>query len=107
MRYNIKKCEDGWELWKKATDLSITHDETSTSGIAIPERFICHMTSDEILEIFNETVPRVIEEPFMIGDPDCNHAWRPWKFNPEFIQCARCPAMRKVKRLVPREYKHG
>ena len=103
MRYSVNKCLDGWELWQKAT-----FDGNSTvSGCGFPKRFLCYLTSDEILEIFNETVPRVVEEPYMVGDVNCNHAWRPWKFNSDFIICARCPAMKKVKKLVPREYKNG
>jgi len=103
MRYNIKECNNGWELWENATGCCAT----SVSGSGFPEKFVCHLTADEILEIFNKTVPRVVEEPYMEGNVDCKHAWRPWKFNSDFIQCANCPAMRKVKRLVPREYKHG
>lgn len=63
------------------------------------------LTEDEVLEVFNQTVPRTIEEPFMEGDPKCKHAWRKWGFNDAFIQCNKCPAMRKVKRLLPKEYK--
>ena len=107
MRYNIRKCDGGWELWEKATDISIHYGETAVSGVGLPGRFLCHLTADEILEIFNETVPRVVEEPYMKGDVDCKHTWRPWKFNSDFIICSRCPAMKRVKRLVPREYKHG
>jgi hypothetical protein len=102
MRYNIKKCVDGWELWENATG---NYFASAVSGTGSPERFMCHMTADEVLEIFNETVPRIIEEPYMVGNVNCKHAWRPWKFNPEFIQCVNCPAMRRVKRLVPKEYK--
>jgi len=105
MRYNIKECEDGWELWTRPTDLAIADYTTAVSGISLPERFVCHLTADEILEIFNETVPRVVEEPYMIGNVDCVHGWRPWKFNSDFIRCDKCPAMRRVKRLVPKEYK--
>jgi len=65
------------------------------------------MSADDILELFNETVPRVVNEPFLKGDLNCKHAWRPWRFNNDFIQCANCPAMQKVVRLVPKEYKHG
>ena len=68
------------------------------------KRLLCYMTSDDILQLFNETVPRTIEEPFLEGDPNCNHAWRMWGFNDKFLQCTRCPAMKKVKRLVPRTY---
>jgi len=103
MRYNIKKCSDGWELWENAAD---NYDATTTvSGRGFPESFLCHLTSDEILELFNETVPRVVEESYMVGDVGCVHAWRPWKFNKDFIQCGKCPAMKRVKRLVPKEYK--
>ena len=106
MRYNIKKYtgEYGygeWELWENATGPYAT----AVSGNGFPERLVCYLTSDEILEIFNETVTRVVEEPYMVGDVNCVHAWRPWKFNSDFIICSNCPAMRKVKRLVPKEYK--
>ena len=90
MRYSAKKKGDKWEIWEQAKDFS---------------RLLCYMTSDDILQLFNETVPRTVEEPYLLGNPDCKHAWRPWKFNSDFIQCANCPAMRKVKRLVPRVYK--
>jgi len=105
MRYSVNKCLDGWELWQNADP---NFDENSTvSGCGFPKRFLCYLTADEILELFNETVPRVIEEPYMKGDVDCKHAWRPWKFNSDFIICSKCPAMKKVKKLVPRVYKNG
>jgi len=63
------------------------------------------MTSEEILELFNKTVPNTIEEPFLTGDPNCKHTWVPWKFNDSFMQCSKCPAMRKIKKLIPKEYK--
>ena len=90
--YSAKKEGDKWAIWQ--------HED----GF---KRQLCHMTSDDILQLFNETVPREIEEPFMIGNPDCKHAWRPWSFNNNFMQCNLCPAMKKIKKLVPREYKHG
>jgi hypothetical protein len=65
------------------------------------------MTVDEILELFNKTVPRTIKETYLIGDPNCKHAWRPWKFNDDFMQCAKCPAMQKITRLVPQVYNYG
>jgi len=65
------------------------------------------MTSEDILELFNKTVPNTIEEPFLTGDPNCVHTWKPWAFNDTFIQCTKCPAMKKIKRLVPKVYKNG
>ena len=100
MRYKVKKDDSGWEIWEQATGIYIT----SVSGAGLPERYVCHMTSDEILEIFNQTVPRTSEEPYMEGNPDCKHSWRPWHFNNKFLICNNCPAMKKVKRLVPRSY---
>jgi len=88
-KFSAKKSKKGWEIWE--------HIEGS-------KRQLCIMTSDDILQLFNETVPRTIEEPYLVGNKDCKHAWRPWKFNNEFMQCARCPAMRKIVRLVPKEY---
>jgi len=106
MRYYIKKHDNGyWEMWENASGVYAA--TTAISGGGNPERFICYITADDILDLFNETVPCVVEEPYMEGNPDCKHAWRPWKFNKEFIQCSICPAMKKVKRLVPLEYKHG
>lgn len=103
MGYNIKKCDGGWELWEKATT---GYDATTTvSGSGFPERLLCYMTAEDILQLFNETVPHTTEEPFMIGDPECKHSWRPWKFNDKFIVCNKCPAMKKIKKLIPREYK--
>ena len=91
--YSAKKIHgSNWEIWEH------------TNGF---KRQVCVMTSDDILRLFNETVPRTIEEPFLIGDPNCKHAWRPWKFNSDFIKCNNCWAMKKVVKLVPREYKHG
>lgn len=90
--FSSKKTSGGWEIWE--------HIEGS-------KRQMCVMTADDILHLFNETVPRVIEEPYMVGDVDCKHSWRPWKFNDDFIQCANCPAMRKVKKLLPVEYRNG
>lgn len=84
--------KDTWEIWE--------HLDGS-------KRQICIMSADDILEIFNETVPRVVEEPFLYGDENCKHTWTPWKFNNNFIRCTKCPAMKKVIKLVPREYKHG
>ena len=92
MSYSAKKKGSKWEIWEQANGFN---------------RLICYMTSDDILQLFNETVPRTIEEPFLLGNEDCNHAWRTWKFNDSFIVCNHCPAMKKVKRLVPREYNHG
>ena len=91
-KFSAVKIHNGWEIWE--------HIEGSRRQIAV-------MTSDQILELFNATVPRTIHEPFLKGDLNCKHAWRPWKFNENFMICARCPAMQKVKKLVPREYKHG
>lgn len=89
-KFSVKKIHgDGWELWE--------HSE----GF---KRQVCVMTANDILQIFNETVPRTIDEPFVKGDPNCTHAWRPWKFNDNFLVCFKCPAMRKVKRLVPKTY---
>jgi hypothetical protein len=89
VKYSSKKHGNKWEIWEHQGGF---------------KRLLCYMTADDILQLFNETVPREIEEPFLIGNPECNHAWRPWKFNPIFMQCARCPAMKKIKKLVPREY---
>lgn len=88
----VRHGKDKWEIWE--------HIKGS-------RRQLCIMSADDILQLFNETVPCVIEEPYMEGNVDCKHSWRPWKFNKEFIHCDRCPAMKKVKRLVPLEYKHG
>ena len=90
--YSAKKDKGKWAIWQHENGF---------------KRQICHMTSDDILQLFNETVPREVEEPFLTGNPECAHAWRPWKFNNNFMQCAKCPAMKKIKKLVPREYKHG
>ena len=93
MKYKAIKSntENTWELWQ------IDYENGS--------KFLCCMTLGDILQIFNETVPETIEEPFITGDPDCIHSWRPWAFNGHFIQCSKCSAMKRVKRLVPREYK--
>ena len=90
MGYSAKKKGNEWEIWEHADDFS---------------RLLCYMTSDDILQLFNETVPRTIEEPYLLGDVDCVHAWRPWKFNDSFMHCAKCPAMQKIKKLVHKEYK--
>lgn len=88
-KFSAKKISRGWEIWE--------HTEKF-------KRQVCVMTSDDILGLFNETVPRTIEEPYLVGDVNCKHSWRPWKFNDEFMQCANCPAMQKIVRLVPKEY---
>lgn len=89
--YSAKKIKGNkWSIWQ--------HND----GF---KRQLCYMTSEDILQLFNETVPETIEEPFLTGDPNCVHSWRPWAFNDNFVQCSKCPAMKKVKRLVPREYK--
>jgi hypothetical protein len=91
VKYSSKKHgKDQWEIWEHQGGFN---------------RLLCYMSSDDILQLFNETVPRVVEEPFLERNKDCNHAWRPWKFNDSFIQCANCPAMKKTKKLVPRVYK--
>ena len=96
MQYKVLEVEDGlWSIFKE--------HPVNISG-AKGYQFVCDMTSDEILELFNQTVPRTVEEPFLIGREDCKHSWRPWKFNSAFIICNNCPAMKKVKRLVPRKY---
>ena len=88
-KFSSKKLYNNmWEIWE--------HIEGC-------KRQVCVMSSDNILQLFNETVPRTIKEPFLLGDPNCKHAWRPWKFNDKFIQCTNCPAMTKVKKLVPKE----
>jgi len=92
-KYKSEKFGDNkWKIWE--------HD----NGF---KRLLCVMTSDDILELFNETVPRTVEEPFLEGDTNCKHAWRVWGFNGNFLQCNHCPAMKKIVKLVPREYKHG
>lgn len=91
-KFSSKKIHGNrWEIWE--------HIEGT-------KHQICVMTSDDILQLFNETVPRTIEEPFLIGDTSCKHAWRPWKFNDKFIICVHCPAMKKIIKLVPKEYKN-
>lgn len=91
IRFSAKRyMKDKWEIWEHCEGF---------------QRQVCVMTSDDILQLFNKTVPKTIEEPFLRGDPDCKHAWRPWKFNNNFIQCSFCPAMKKVKKLLPKEYK--
>jgi hypothetical protein len=94
MNFSAKKKGDKWEIWEHV-------ESEHTEGF---KRQVCVMTSDDILQLFNETVPRTVEEPYMEGNVDCTHAWRPWKFNSDFIQCAHCPAMRRVRRLVPKVY---
>lgn len=86
----VNRTGGKWEIWEHIDGC---------------KRQVCVMTSDDILQLFNETVPRTVEEPHLIGDPRCKHAWRPWKFNNNFIQCANCPAMKKIKKLIPKEYK--
>jgi len=93
--FSAKKIHRGWEIWEH-----VKSEHTDEF-----KRQVCVMTSDDILQLFNETVPRVVEEPYMVGNVNCVHAWRPWKFNNNFIRCSNCPAMRKVKKLVPKEYK--
>ena len=88
----IEHTKGYWEIWEHIQGC---------------KRQVCVMSADDILTLFNATVPRVVNEPFLKGDPCCKHAWRPWKFNNDFIQCANCPAMQKVIRLVPKEYSHG
>ena len=88
----VEHTKGYWEIWEHIQDC---------------KRQVCIMSADDILALFNETVPRVVNEPFLKGDPSCKHAWRPWKFNDNFIQCANCSAMQKVVKLVPKEYKHG
>lgn len=85
-----KLMKNKWEIWEHTNDF---------------KRQVCVMSSNDILQLFNETVPKTVEEPFLLGDTACKHAWRPWKFNSNFIQCSKCPAMKKVKKLVPKEYK--
>lgn len=72
------------------------------SGTFIPGEMI--IDADAVLDMFNQIVPMEIREPFINGNPDCTHAWRPWKFNDKFMICAKCPAMQKIKRLVPKSY---
>ena len=92
-KFSSKKIHaDKWEIWE------------SVEGC---KRQVCVMSANDILQLFNETVPRTIEEPYLIGDPNCNHAWRPWKFNDKFMICAKCPAMQKIIKLVPKEYNNG
>jgi len=88
----VNRTGNKWDIWE--------HIENC-------KRQICTMSSDDILQLFNETVPRTVEKPFLIGDTGCKHAWRPWKFNDNFIICVHCPAMKKVIKLVPKEYKNG
>jgi hypothetical protein len=83
---------------------------TTCTGIPDPEdehiwATLCYMKLSDIIKLFNEMVPGKIEETYMKGNPDCVHAWRPWKFNDSFMICSKCPAMRKIKKLVPKEYK--
>ena len=87
----VNRTKDKWEIWE--------HIEGS-------KHQICVMTTDDILQLFNETVPRTIEEPYLEGNSECKHTWRPWSSNSGFIRCTRCPAMKKIKKLVPKEYKH-
>ena len=88
--FSAKKINgDKWEIWE--------HINKS-------RRQVCVMTANDILGLFNKIVPRELYEPYMVGDESCKHSWRPWKFNDSFMVCANCPAMQKVKRLVPRGY---
>ncbi len=89
-RFSAKEYMNKWEIWE--------HIDGS-------RRQVCVMTSSDILQLFNETVPNTVEELFLVGDPSCKHAWRPWKFNNNFVRCSFCPAMKKIKKLVPKEYK--
>ena len=89
-KFSAKKINNGrWEIWEHIEDC---------------KRQVCVMTSNDILDLFNKIVPMEVKEPYMIGNPECEHAWRPWKFNDDFMRCANCPAMQKIKRLVPRIY---
>jgi len=87
-----EKTPDGrWAILQKTEDGLLTN--------------IVVLTAEEILKVFNETVPETIEEAFLEGNKECKHTWRPWKFNDGFILCSKCPAMKKINRLVPKEYK--
>lgn len=67
-------------------------------------KFLITVSRDDILELFNTIVPETIYEPFLLGDTSCKHSWRPWNFNDKFMICSKCPAMQKIKRLVPKQY---
>lgn len=62
------------------------------------------MTADEILDVFNKTVPRTIEETYLNGASHCEHSFRPWNFNSKFMRCNKCWAMKLIKKLVPLQY---
>ena len=68
------------------------------------KRQVCVMTADDVLGLFNKVVPMEVWETYMVGNPECKHSWRIWKFNDNFMRCGKCPAMQQVKRLVPSEY---
>lgn len=89
-KFSAKKINGGrWEVWE--------HIENC-------KRQVCVMTATDVLKLFNEIVPMEIEEPYLVGDTNCKHSWRPWKFNNNFMICNKCPAMQKIKRLVPKTY---
>jgi hypothetical protein len=90
MSFSAREYTKGhWEIWEHIPGC---------------KRQVCVMSTNDILELFNGTVPRVVEEPYLKGDLTCKHSWRPWKFNDSFMICANCPAMQKIKKLVPKEY---
>ena len=92
-KFSSKKIHGNrWEIWEHIDDC---------------KRQVCVMSAEDILELFNDTVPRTVEEPYLKGDVTCTHTWRPWKFNDSFMRCSKCPAMQKITKLVPKEYKHG
>lgn len=90
VNFSAKKIHgDKWEIWEHINGA---------------RRQVCVMGVNDILELFNKTVPHEMYEPYIEGDPDCKHTWRPWKFNEHFMVCVKCSARQKIKRLVPRTY---
>lgn len=101
MKFSATKhlYDNKWDIWEYG------EPETPVcSGVVPSIKHVATMSVENVLDLFNQIVPHTVEEPFMVGNEDCVHSWKPWKFNDKFMICSKCPAMRKIKRLVPLHY---
>jgi len=89
-----------YSISKAGKDRWVLHQHIKNMG----QRVLGQITTEDIMELYEEAVPNYKEEVFVKGNPNCKHQWKPFDLNNKFKLCHNCDAILKIIRLVPRRY---
>jgi hypothetical protein len=87
MSFNITKNKGNWDLWE--------HIDGS-------RRRLGEIDPDDVMGMFNNLIGEDNADVLMEGDPNCYHAYRPWKFDRKYIKCNNCDRVMIIKKAIPR-----